>query len=722
MSDGRVYIAAAGVVSPLGSGLTATFAALLDNRSAIVPLSIFPLTEGPPLPVGQVSELADHDPRPRSHRLAKEAARMAMAGCSTPPDAVILGSTTGGILTTEQLLRDGVNDPARYRYHGLKSLADDIVELVACPGPGIMVSTACSSGAVAIALALRLLRCGEMERILVGGVDSLCRLTYFGFHALQLVDRQGARPLDTTRQGISVAEAGAMLLLTSRRPAAPLGLVLGAGLSCDAYHPTAPHPEGLGARAAMAAAMADAGLTPADIDYINLHGTGTQDNDLAETRAIRHIFPTVPALSSLKGATGHSLAAAGALEAVCATLAVSRGLVPGNCGCRQPDPALAVTPQLTPAMRPVGTVLSTSLGFGGNNGALIIGREDSTAIPRKPWKKVPLAVHGKACLTGAGDLAATLVRLTAGDPAAGPASTDQIPTNIPPRLLRRAKRLSRLALFLAAAAHQDSGGLPAPSSVFMGTAWGALSATWSFLEGLAKSNERFASPTDFVGSVHNGAAGQIALLFQARGANVTTSGGDSSFEQALMAAEALLEPGQAALVAAADEHHGQLSPLLEPAHAPESVIADGGGALYLTHDPEGACCLLRMALFRRAMADDPLDDLVRILTIPDPDNGPVLAVFAGIAGPQVETGERQLATLLARTTADIPIFRFRSRLGAFSSVSAVAAVLAAHCLQTGVIPANLTNGCDLNAENGRILLIGFGDSISVVDFFRSVRQ
>ncbi len=567
MNSQPVFIASAGIVTPLGAGLEATAKALRENRSAIAPLRVFSLIQGNPLPVGQISDLEPALTPPRSHRLARQAAEMAMEGCSQPPDAVILGSTTGGILTTEELLREKVAVKERYRYHGLQSLADDIALRVNCRGPAIMVSTACSSSAVAIALALRLLRSGEMERILVGGVDSLSRLTYFGFHSLQLVDRQGSRPLDESRQGISVAEAAAMLLLTTQKPTNPLGRVLGAGLSCDAYHPTAPHPEGKGALAAMRMALDDAGFSPEDIDYINLHGTGTPDNDLAETRAIHALFPSPPPISSIKGATGHSLAAAGALEAVCAAVMVSQGIVPGNTGCHRPDPALPLAPQLTPLSRPVKSVLSNSLGFGGNNGSLIIGRQDTSGHTRNRAPKPTLAVHGRACLTGAGDLAVTFARLCSGASVAGPAATDQAAGSLPPRLVRRLKRLARMALLLGSTAHQDSDGHNAPSAIFMGTGWGALSETWDFLHGLEQSEEKFPSPIDFVGSVHNGAAGQLAMLFQATGANVTTSGGDHSFEQALLAAEALLEPGQSALLAAADEGHPSLSPLLDPSIA-----------------------------------------------------------------------------------------------------------------------------------------------------------
>ena len=182
--------------------------------------------------------------------------------------------------------------------------------------------------------------------------------------------------MDVHRQGMSVAEGAAMLLLTSQRPAKPLAVLQGAGLSCDAHHPTAPHPQGHGARAAMLAALEDAGLTPAAIGYINLHGTGTPDNDLAEARAIVSLFPTPPPLSSTKGATGHTLGAAGIVEALILALAIQHRLAPGGLNTREIDPALKSRYLLANLETRLDIGLSNSFGFGGANCALVLGRAD----------------------------------------------------------------------------------------------------------------------------------------------------------------------------------------------------------------------------------------------------------------------------------------------------------------------------------------------------------
>lgn len=719
MKQCPVFIAAVGIISPLGRGLEQTEAALRVDQTAIAPLEIFPLLQGQVLPAGQVRDLDAGLFPPRAHRLAREAARMALAGQTKPPDAVVLGCTTGGILTSEGLLRAKQCSPEAFRAHGLHSLAEDIATLSRCTGPALTVSTACSSGAVAIALALQLLRTGQARRVLAGGVDSLSRLTYYGFHSLQLVDRNGCRPLDATRQGLAVAEGAAMLLLTTEPTEQPLADLLGAGLSCDAYHPTAPHPEGRGARAAMLAAIEDAGLRPEDIDYINLHGTGTPDNDLAEARAIASLFSPPPPLSSIKGATGHSLAAAGAIEAVVSCLAVSRNLVPGTVGCSEPDPLFGFTPQRRCGEQAVATVLSNSFGFGGNNGCLVIGRHRD-ASPCPPSGQVPLlAVHGCACLTGKGLLQETFAHLCTGGSVGGIFPDAELAERLPARLIRRIKRLARLALLLAGEARADAEGQDPPNAVYLGTAWGALSETWDFLQRLETSGEQFPSPTDFVGSVHNGPAGQVAMLLKATGANVTTSGGDYSFEQALLAAQTLLPASaQSALLLGADEAHAEFSPLLDRSIA-IGELADGGGGLYVNRDQEQARCLTRLAYYGRGGGEDLPDQLFATLGGAEYFQRHDLVVFAGLpAAMQADSGP-QLARLVELIGRSLPICRYRDFLGEFASASAVAAVLAVHCLESGRIPGALVGGEDVVlAPKSRLLVLGTGQCLTAMEFFR----
>lgn len=234
MKSQSVYIRGIGIICSLGTGPSEIEKALRANRSAIKPLTLFDLLQEDPLPVGQVCNLNASESLPRTHLLAHIAAVQAMEGTAAPPDAIVLGTTTGGILTTEQLLRDGEQRKELYGFHGLHSVAGYIADELKCTGPAISVSTACSSGVVAIAMGLQMLRKGQARNVLVGGVDSLSRLTYFGFHSLQLVDRNGCKPLDINRQGMAVAEGAGMLLLTTENAERVHAELLGVGLSCDA--------------------------------------------------------------------------------------------------------------------------------------------------------------------------------------------------------------------------------------------------------------------------------------------------------------------------------------------------------------------------------------------------------------------------------------------------------------------------------------------------------
>jgi 3-oxoacyl-[acyl-carrier-protein] synthase-1 len=214
-----------------------------------------------------------------------------------------------------------------------------------------------------------------IDAAVVGGVDSLCLTTLYGFHSLQLTSSTPCRPFDVARDGISIGEAAAFALL--ERPPASLDadavLLLGVGESSDAHHMSAPHPEGLGARRAMQAALTSAGLSPDDIDYINLHGTATPSNDRAESLGVRAVFGPSTVCSSTKGATGHTLGAAGALEVVICAVGLKRGLLPGGVNTTQVDPGLGTNYLRSNLRYPARRILSNSFGFGGTNCSVILG-------------------------------------------------------------------------------------------------------------------------------------------------------------------------------------------------------------------------------------------------------------------------------------------------------------------------------------------------------------
>lgn len=294
---------------------------------------------------------------------------------------IFLGTSTAGILQTEQAYRrrDPVTGalPEDFIYrttHNSFSLAEFTRDYFGLEGMAMAISTACSSSAKVFAAAARQLALGTIDAAIVGGVDSLCLTTLYGFASLELTSTRPCRPYDVDRDGISIGEGAAFALL-ERADNAPAGsvLLLGAGESSDAYHMSSPHPEGLGARLAMEAALRSANLTPADIDYINLHGTSTPANDAAEGKAIAALFGDRVPCSSTKGATGHTLGAAGAVEAVICALALTDGWLPGSPGTQTVDPAAPINYLLAGHEGQVRHALSNSFGFGGSNCSLIFG-------------------------------------------------------------------------------------------------------------------------------------------------------------------------------------------------------------------------------------------------------------------------------------------------------------------------------------------------------------
>ena len=386
--------------SSIGRGLDQTLTALRQRRAGLaqcvfdtVDLATF---------VGEVAEVDAvqlparlHQFDCRNNRLAllglmqdgfAEAVRAAMTKYDAQRIGIFLGTSTAGILQTELAYRrrDPVSGafPADFIYgttHNAFSVADFTRNYFGLTGPAVVVSSACSSSAKVFSSARRMMAAGLIDAALVGGVDSLCLTTLYGFNSLGLISEQACRPFDAQRNGISIGEAAAFALLerTPENLDADAVLLLGIGESSDAYHMSSPHPDGLGARMAMQDALKTAGLLADEIDYINLHGTATQSNDAAEGKAVSAVFGSGVSCSSTKGATGHTLGAAGGVEAVICALALQNGLLPAGLNTQQLDSTLALDYVLENREQPVARVLSNSFGFGGTNCSLIFGRADS---------------------------------------------------------------------------------------------------------------------------------------------------------------------------------------------------------------------------------------------------------------------------------------------------------------------------------------------------------
>lgn len=390
-----LYVTAIAIASALGAGSAPTVAALRAGRSGLRANDF--LDSALPTWIGRVQGLEDERlPAPlapfdcRSSRLAQVGLRQdgfeqrvaqAVARYGAHRVGVYLGTSSAGILEAELAYRhrDAASGalPGRLSFrhtYNLYSVGDFVRRRLGLAGPACVVSSACSSSAKAFAAAARALGAGLCDAAVVGGVETLCLTTLHGFTALELLSTQPCRPCDEARDGISLGEAAAYALLEPVDRSGEALALLGYGESADAHHMSTPHPQGLGAARAMREALAMASLGPQRVDYLNLHGTGTRNNDAAEDAAVRTVFGDGVACSATKGWTGHTLGAAGALEAVITLLALRHGIVPGTVNTRRADPRFGLRLQLETEARSLARAMSNSFGFGGSNCSLLFGR------------------------------------------------------------------------------------------------------------------------------------------------------------------------------------------------------------------------------------------------------------------------------------------------------------------------------------------------------------
>ena len=393
----RVVVSGLGVVSPYGAGTKTFWAGLAAGACAIRPVTLLD-TEGfrsrvaAEVPGDAMAGLGVSPRRARADRLGLAAAREALAdaglgAADRAEAALVIGAVGGGMLEGEawywEETRTGRPSP---RIKALRSIlpythAETLGWRLGIGGPKETVVMACASGAASIALAADLVREGVVPLALAGGVDALTRICFMGFNALKLLDPEPCRPFDRDRKGMSIGEAAAFVVLEDAercraRGARELAKLLGAGISTDAHHVTSPHPEGEGMARAMTLALADARLDPRAVDYVNAHGTGTLQNDRTEALAIARVLGAerVP-ISSTKSLVGHTMAAAGSLEAVASILALHHALIPPTANLVHVDPEIPFdcVPNIArPA--PIEIALSNSFGFGGQNVSLIFGR------------------------------------------------------------------------------------------------------------------------------------------------------------------------------------------------------------------------------------------------------------------------------------------------------------------------------------------------------------
>ncbi|HBR53924.1 MAG TPA: beta-ketoacyl-[acyl-carrier-protein] synthase family protein [Flavobacteriaceae bacterium] len=392
----RIAITGIGIVSALGTGVAANRERLLHSESGLSLLQKVESTYQNKIVVGEVTatnqELAQTLNLPTKHNYT----RTALLGCIAAKEAVkqagiedikafktglVSATTVGGMDQTERYFKQFATNPDTHRYissHHAGDSTEKIADQLQISEFTTTISTACSSAANAIMLGARLIKAGKLDRVVVGGTDALSKFTLNGFKSLLLLSDDHCRPFDANRDGLNLGEAAAYLVLESEKAAKGkqiLGYVSGYGNANDAHHQTASSENGEGAFLAMQKALQIAGLKPSQIDYVNAHGTATPNNDLSESVALQRIFgENIPDFGSTKSFTGHTLAAAGAVEAVFSIVALQEQQLFANLNFTEPMAETGLMPVQTLQKKNLQYVLSNSFGFGGNCTSLIFSK------------------------------------------------------------------------------------------------------------------------------------------------------------------------------------------------------------------------------------------------------------------------------------------------------------------------------------------------------------
>ena len=570
----KIAITGIGAVSAIGMNCAETLEALLAERSGIGQMRYLDSVHRD-IPVGEVpcsnaelKQMAGIDASeamPRTSLIGLLAAREAIAMSAIPLSpsemAFINGTTVGGMDLTEQHWADYARGEAIENIceHGAGESAVVIAKHLS-PEPFSFIatsSTACSSALNAIMMGANMLRTGQVKAALVGGAESLSKFHLNGFNTLMILDRQPCRPFDATRAGLNLGEGAGYLVIEPEeaalaRGAKILGYLGGYANTCDAFHQTASSENGEGAYLAMKGALQMAGLQPAEIDYVNAHGTATPNNDLSESAALLRVFgQAMPAVSSTKAFTGHTTSASGGLETVICVLAMSHGFIPANLHWTQTAEGL-IMPITHTEHRHLKHILCNAFAFGGNESSLIISAEGRELSEAPLIQKMDSRVFEFADDT---DISAYVSGAEA----------------------RRMTIQTRRLVAVARQAMAESG-IALPDAIICATRWGCLLQSMRFLQDMLDSDELQLKPTPFIQSTHNTIASLIAILTGNHGYNATYSQGTKSMACAVKDVEMLMSLGliRTALVLEFDEEEEAWDKVL-------SLIGDQTQAIARAH-------------------------------------------------------------------------------------------------------------------------------------------
>lgn len=654
---GRIAVTGVGIVSALGGTAPDTFARLLAGERGFGPITLFDTTDQRTLFGAEVRGFRVEDVAPRgaaarfsrSDALALAAAReaLAFAGASAErvPQALVVGVTTGGMLETEAAL--GARDPEVLARSGERlvsyppsSPAHRLAEVLGPFQRTATVCSACSSGANAVVQAAAWILSGKVERALAGGTDALCRLTFTGFNALGATDAVPCRPFDAQRAGLTLGEGAGFLLLESEelavsRGARVLAWLSGWGAGAEAHHITQPEPTGKVPTALIRKAFTRAGLSPSDVDYVNAHGTGTVPNDAVETLAIRAAFGTHAErvlVSSSKGQIGHTLGAAGAIEAAITVLSLEAQHAPPTGGLvLVADDCRLAHVMGTGRRTPLRAAISSSFGFGGTGSTLLFERADRERRGESP-RRTSVLITGIACLGQTG--------FEIGEAAAKPLESEDRPVPFAGdahALLdaTRSRRFDRVACLVTAgaeAALRSANRAPDGVGLVASTAFGNVSRTASFIHTSMTRGPRRAPPAEFPHLVPSAASGNASVYLGLSGPVLTTCDLDLGGEAAVAVACDWTESGvvDAFLAGAAEVEDafvtGALAPACETARAPrvegsawvlleseESALRRGARAFARVH----AVIPIRIAEIEAARLTPPTGAASLVLAVAD---------------------------------------------------------------------------------------------------------
>lgn len=618
MVNRDIVITGAGIVSAIGIGKAETLTSLQEERSGIRPLRYLK-TEHHEFPVGEVQlsndEMCDMlgidpDTQPTTRTALmgmialQEALQQARITADMMPQIpLISGTTVGGMDKSELYYLDFLENDSRNEYirtHDCGACTEMIAGHFGRFRMLTTLSTACSSAANAVITGAELIRAGHAECVVVGGSECITKFHLNGFNSLMILDHEPCRPFDESRSGLNLGEGAAWLVLESaghaaRRGAASLARLAGYGNACDAFHQTATSPDGEGPYLAMQQAVAMAGITPGQVDYINAHGTGTGNNDISESTAIRRLFGVqVPPVSSTKAFTGHTTSASGTIEAVICLLAMQHSFLPVNL--RFHNAGECLTPVHIPTTKHLRYVLSNAFGFGGNDSALLLERIDEAKTATETTETADNRIY----LMSAAQISAQEPLSEAWKDNPEPLSDELTRSReadykqfIPPLEARRMGRILKRAIATARTATAQAG-IGIPEAIVTGTGLGCIENTEIFLDALCREGEDQMMPTRFMQSTHNTISSIVAINLKAHGYNTTYAHNTVSFQSALMDAMMQLRRGKIAnaMVCAHDEmtpsYHALLCKggYLKGKHAAECAVS----MVLATANPGNALC------------------------------------------------------------------------------------------------------------------------------------